>query len=82
MGVYYYIVNRTLKQRVKKHYGKWGEFDFEDTVEFLCTKMDGWSTDHDIWAIGDDRSNAVKYFPHENLPEDEMKEAMKEYKEV
>lgn len=48
MGVYYYIVNRTLKQRVEKHYGKWGEFDFQDEVTYLCQSKEGWSEDQDI----------------------------------
>lgn len=82
MGVYYYIVNRTLKQRIKKHYGKWGEFDFESTVEYLCEKMEGWSKEHDIWAIGDDYSNTVKYYPRVPLSEEEMEVAMEEFKEI
>ncbi|KAG4070007.1 hypothetical protein HA402_013667 [Bradysia odoriphaga] len=82
MGVYYYIVNRTLKERIKKHYGKWGVFDFDDVVQYLCSHQEGWSNAHDIWAVGDDYSNAVKYFPCEGLTDDEMKEAMNEYAEV
>lgn len=83
MGVWYYIVNRTLKQRVKEHYGKWGEFDFQDAVEYLISEgKDGWSDDHDIWAIGDDHSHAVKYYPRERLTDEEMQAAFEEFEEI
>ncbi|KAG4070577.1 hypothetical protein HA402_011964 [Bradysia odoriphaga] len=76
MGVWYYIVNRTLKQKVAQHYGKRFEFNLRSAVKYLCMDREDWSEDHDIWAIGDDYSDSIKYHPYKMLSEDEMEEAL------
>lgn len=82
MGVYFYIINRTLKQRYEPHLGKWREFDLQDVVEEIVAELDTWSTGHDIWAVGDDGCSSVKYYPREELPEEEIGEALENYEAV
>jgi len=43
MGVWYYLVNDTKKQRIGGNYGKWDEFDPEEEWHEAVAGVEGWS---------------------------------------